>query len=831
MMLNWVKIGVSALLLMAVMVLGMNGFGTKVPALGRLLDPLDGTYRLARMADAQEVDLNGAKGLIDAVTIERDERGVPHVFAKQEMDAAWAVGFLMAKDRLFQMDFLPRVSEGRLSEILGETFLNRDQFLRSTGMRWGAEQNLAWLKQHHPAAIQQMEAFCAGVNHYLDQMPLEDLPLEFRLLDYKPEKYTPLRTLLVLQYMNFDLTWRSDDLAYAYLRKELGEDAFNRLFPQLSDQFSPISPEANGFISPIAPKQPAPIGTAGALVEVAKLYQDLAMVLPDFGHPETGSNNFAVSGSRSTTGKPILAGDPHLALTLPAIWYELHVKTPQLNSHGVAVPGTPLPIIGFNDHIAWTPTNTDIDQIDFYKLTLSPDGKKYRYLKEWRSIIEKETTINVKGGTTKKQVLRYTHWGPILFNQDYASEAIAVQWTAHKPSRTPIAVWEVNRAKNLETFEAAMQNFDTPMQNWLYADREGNISIRSTGYMPIRRVAYAGGLLDGATDDGEWVGRVPYAELPSGRNPERGWLMSANQQPASGNYKYFQRITWRDAFRSLRIDTLLSAKEKHSVADFKTYQSDVKSLQHHYLLPFLRQPYQGKAKELRDKLLAWDGVTRTNQSEPLILDVLLASLKKLTWDEFDVLDAKFKAASGNEETRKSKEEFLKRPELLPLLGLLEKEANSQWFDLKSTQTREDGPMIFRMALEATADSLEKKYQKSNGSIPAWGEVHQVVMPHILATIKPLGRGPFPFSGFDNTVSPARGRLVKNSASWRMVVDFSGDKPMGFGVFPGGPSGNPFSQFYDLQIGNYLNFSYYPLHRPQKTGELQNVKSRIRIWPA
>ncbi len=822
------KIVVASLLLAFLVVLGIHGWGT-MPAMGALLDPVDGVYRLARTANDIEVDVQGAKGLTGRVIIERDERGVPYIFASQDLDAAWAVGFLTAKDRLFQMDFLPRVASGRLSEVLGEAFLNRDRFLRSTGMYWGAEQNLSWLKTHYPESIRQMEAFCGGVNHYLDQLSSSDLPLEFRLLGYQPEPCTPLRTLLVLQYMNFDLSWRSDELGYAFLRQQLGEEAFNRFFPQLSTAYSPISPETSGNVPPVA----APLASfqARSLVGIEQLQKEVAALLPDFGHPDTGSNNFAVDGSRSTTGQPILAGDPHLSLTLPAIWYEIHVKTPRIHSHGVAVPGTPLPIIGFNDDIAWTPTNTDIDQIDFYKLTLSSDGKKYRYLNEWRPIMEKQTIILVKGGSTYTQTLRYTHWGPIVFNQDYPSDAIAVQWTAHKPSRTSIAVWEVNKARNLEEFEQAMQHFDTPMQNWLYADRMGNIGIRSTGHMPIRRVAYAGGLLDGSSDAGDWIGRVPYADLPSGRNPKRGWLMSANQQPAPNGYAYYQRITWRDAYRSLRIDSLLSGKAKHSVKDIQMYQSDVKSLQHQYLLPFLTQAYNGKAEQLRKKILAWDGVTRTNQAEPLILDLVISSLKKLTWDEFDVLEAKFKQGSTNPETKKSKEELLKRPELTPLFEMLRNDTSSGWFDRKSTPQREDGTTILRMAFEAAADSLIAGYNQSLDQIPLWGEEHQVMIPHILSTLTSLGRGPYPFPGFEHTVSPARGRLVKNSASWRMVVDFSGKVPVGYGVFPGGSSGNPFSHDYDRQIPEYLRFSYYILHRPSAPGALQKIRSRMTIHPS
>lgn len=806
--------------LVALLFLGLKGFGAKLAPLGALFDPLHGTYQLARMADgAGEAEIK-MPNLQARVTLKRDERNVPHIFAENDADAIKTFGYVTAQDRLFQWDFIPRVAQGRLSEILGADFIERDRMLRSTGMNWGAEHNLTWLKANKPEVMKTLTWFCEGVNAYLADLPDGELPLEFRLLNYRPEACTPLRTLLILQYMSFDLSWKSDNLQYEEIRQAFGKEAFDQLFPELSPKSSPISPEPQGYVNnstarPVQKASLATVQTPPNAQNILAAQLDLKAVLPTFMEDGIGSNNWTVNGGRSATGMPILAGDPHLSVTVPSIWYEVHLKTPTMNTHGVAVPGTPLPVIGHTDFAAWTFTNTDIDQTDFYAVKLDAKKKQYQYQNQWRALTEQVTEIKVKGASAVQDTLRFTHWGPLVYDRERPNTAIAVQWTVHKPNQTVVAIWGFNHAKSYDDFQTALKSWDSPMQNCLYADRLGNIAVRSAGYMPIRKGGYAGGLLDGNSDAGEWIGRVPYEELPSSHNPERGWLGSANQQPAGNGYKYYQRITWADAFRALRLDSLMAKKASHTVADLKSYHSDVKAVQLDFMRPILQTPQTGDAERIRQMLLQWDGITQVDRTEPLVLDVFLSALRKLTWDEFDQLDQKLHKRLKNPRKEDASRELVRRPEWTNWVALYEKDLQSSWFDRKDTPAVESGADLLKQALAAAADSLKNGYGRSLDRIPKWGDVHKIRFNHTLAALKPLGRGPFPFPGFNQTLSPAGGRLVSHTASWRMVVDFSNGEAKGYGVFPGGASGNPFSRFYDSQIATFLAFDYYPLSRAEK----------------
>jgi penicillin amidase len=804
--------------LFAIFLLYAGSFGlawkATIPALGDLLDPLDGVYRTARLADHQGNEQMSLKGLSQTVNIKRDHRGIPHIFAQNDADAVRAVGFVTAQDRLFQLDFLPRVAQGRLSEVLGKQTLDKDKFLRSTGMEWGARKNLASLKQTDPKQIQVLEWFAEGVNQYLDQVSEKDLPLEFRLLHYKPRRYQPLYTLLMLQYMNYDLSWKSDDIMYGRIRKAIGDSSFTALFPQFSTLYVPISPEMKGItpqgraVMGAANTTPSAMPKSQAADHLEAMQRSLAGTILEGYQDGKGSNNWAISGSHSNSNFPILAGDPHLKVTLPSIWYEMHVVTPTMNTYGVAVPGSPMPIIGFNSNMAWTFTNTDTDQIDYYQLTLDKAKKKYKYMDGWRDLTSVIDTIRVKGSADVIDTLRYAHWGTVIMDK---GDAVAVQWTAHKPNGIMNAIWGFNHAQTFDEFQQALRHFDAPMQNCMYADRFGNIAVRSSGYLPIRKVSYAGGLLDGSSDAGEWIGRVPFEELPSSYNPDQGYLSSTNQQPAPADYPYYQRITWNDSFRSLRIDSLLRSKPKQEVEDMKRYQRDVHAVQFDLLKPFLMSDslknISSKAQNVRQSLLKWDGNTETNAVQPLLLDVLIKSLKLQTWDEFQTA--------------------WRKPELSTLMLMLQNQPQEKWFDVLNTPKKENGYDVLASALDATADSLSQRYQNGNTT---WGAQHQIRFDHILEALKALGRGPFPFSGFANTLSPAKERVTKATASWRMIVDFDGGKPKGYGIFPGGASGNPFSRFYTANLSTYLNFDYYDLDRPQKPEEVYGSTSSLVLSP-
>lgn len=808
-----------ALLLAGVLLYGLGqGFGP-VPALGTLLDPADGLYRTARQATTPASGTLRLSSLDAPVTIVRDERSVPHIFAESDRDAIIALGYVTAQDRLFQMDFVPRVASGRLAEAFGAGSVDADRFLRETGMDWGARRNLEQIREEESEEGDVMRWYSDGVNAYLDRLDPEDLPLEFRLLDYTPDRYTPLQILRVLQYMTYDLTYGSDDAAYAKLQERLDDEAYDVLYPRNPWLYAPIIPpreEQNLQVTSQVADSPVS-QDARAVLEARAQKQDAWKNTPLEGYrPGKGSNNWAADSERSTTGAPILAGDMHLSLNLPAIWYEAHLVTPSMNSYGVTVPGAPILVEAFNDHVGWAFTNTGSDQIDHLAMEIDSARQRYRFEEDWRELEAVLDTIRVKDGEPVVDTLYYSHHGPVLFDDEAADDAgaVALRWVAHERSRTLRALWGMNRAQNLEEFEAALRDWDTPMQNILYAGTDGHIAIRSTGYLPVRRAGHGIGLLDGTTDRFDWVGRVPFDSLPHARDPAQGFLTSSNQKPTGDDYPYYLGHDWGDAYRSLRLDTLLRGSAEHSVDDFKRYQSDVHAVQRDLFVPLLDplEDLSARADTLRRMLQAWDGATSVDRPEPLVLDTFLKTLNHLTWDE-EVFDG------------------VPDPGEMQLLRFLREEPSSTWLDVQDTDRRESANELLALALEATADSLDTRYGW-DADHWRWGDHHEIVFRH-LTEVPAFGRGPFEYPGFEATVSPAGGRPTTSSASWRVVVDFSTSPPVGYGVYPGGQSGDPFDpDFYDAHLSTYLDFEHYRLLKPTTPDELpaDQVEGQIELLP-
>ena len=788
-----------------------------IPPLGVLIDPWGGLIRTARLAHHPDTFEDQIPGLEDQVEVIRDQRGVPHIFAQNYLDGVRALAYATAQDRLFQMDFIPRVASGRLSEVFGPASLETDRFLRNTGMAWGARKALDELKTSGGIEWEVVQAYVEGVNAYIDQLDKKDYPFEFRLLGYGPERYTSLHLMLILQYMTFDLTYRSDDPGYQAVRSQMEAASFSSLFPQFSTLFEPIIPEPGGQVSG---RNRRPIYTEAipreALSALSGSFEALSSPAGSVAEgfiAGKGSNNWAVNGALSATGAPILAGDMHLSLSLPAIWYEVHLVTPEMNTYGVVIPGAPVPVEAFNDYLGWAYTNTGTDQIDFLALSLSSDGRQYRVDDVYRDLSFVPDTIRVRGQLPVVDTLRYSHWGPVAGNGE---DAYAINWVAHYRNKTLLAQINMNRATDFVSFQEALKHWDSPMQNVLYADIYGNIAIRSTGFLPIRSAGHGMGMLDGSTEAYQWEGRVPFEELPYSFNPERGYLTSTNQQPADSTYPYYQGYDWGPGYRSLRIDALLSSKDQHTVEDLKRYQADVYVVQRDLFVPLLQRvdDLSEDAELLKAMLETWNGDANVDRNEPLVLDQFLENLEALTWDE-DVFDSG--VTPGEDQ----------------LYRLLVDEPFSTWLDRPGTEAVERASDILGLALEATVDSLHTHY----GTDPAdwrWGDHHKLIIRHLTRNeaLRPLWRGPYEFPGFQATLSPAGASMNTHSASWRVVVDFSTTPPTGYGVYPGGQSGNPFSDHYDNMIETYVQFEYNTLLKPASRELMpeNEMAKQLRLLP-
>lgn len=790
--------GLSLVALVGVLA-AVSGWIAGVPALGALLDPVHGAATLARTDDAgATVSL---KGLDAPVTVVTDARGVPHVFAGSDRDAVRALGYLVARDRLFQMDFVARVGAGRLAALLGPDAVDTDRFLRSTGMLSGARRNLARIEAEGGIERDMLAWYADGVNAYVATLGPADLPIEYRLTGTAPEPWSPIKSLLLLQYMAYDLSFSTDDPDYSEIRSRLGAVA-DSLFPRVQPYTVPIvggAGAASGSTNETEIKSGAAQALRGGQIALAgTIGEGFAR---DSGK---GSNNWAVTGARSASGAPLLAGDMHLTVSLPAIWYEVHLSTPTMNVYGVTIPGAPLPVEAMNDRLAWAFTNTGSDQIDHYRLALDASGRRYRVDGRWHDLTLTPDTIRVKGGADVLDTLVESRFGPVTRGDD--GSAVAIRWTAHQPSRTLKALWGMLHAANRAEFDAATRDWDTPMQNILVATVDGDVSIRSTGLLPIRASGDGAGLRDGTTTRDDWTGRVPFDQLPHATGEATGWLASTNQMPAGASYPHYLGHDWPETYRARRIADLLSTARGLTADDMRRFQGDVRAGQWADLAPLVDtlRGLTAPAAALRDRMRGWDGETDTASVHAAALWDLVAALRALAFDE--------PVFSGEGDPKPSDGQ---------LFGLLRDAPRLSVWDRVATPRRETAADLLRAALAAAADSAAAR--------PAnrpWGERHRIRFNHLTraAPLAALGRGPYPVAGFRQTLAPGGSLTTTHAASWRVVVDFAGGRVTGQGVYPGGQSGNPASPHYDDFVPAYRALRLFPLPRPRTPDGLAGARA-------
>lgn len=761
--------------------------------LGPLLDPVHGLYATARNAVPYASSDLFFDGMDAPVRVEMDERGVPHIFADSEKDATIALGYVVARDRLFEMEFIWRVATGRLSEMLGPPALDQDRYFRDIGMVEAVRENTKRLLADSSGVRTHTEWYVLGANVWVDDLEEGEWPFEYRLFGREPSRFTPEHTQALFSFMAYDLSFRSDDVAYSLARRGMDEASFQALYPEFSTHETYIVPDRAGMPAARGAEDgsgrtlghsghPGSSGHSGAETSPVAWFSESMKGMAEGFKPGKGSNNWAVNGERSATGMPILAGDMHLNLSLPAIWYEVHLVTPDLNTYGVTFPNAPAIIEGITETHAWAFTNTGADQLDTYALRLDESGQQYLHDGEWKPLVSAVDTIHIRGGDDVVHEVLWSHHGPV---RQSGEQALAIRWVGHEYGRTLEAVLKMNRAVDHASFEEATRSWDYPMQNILYAGRDSIISLRSTGYLPVRGNGTGAGVLDGSTSETDWVGRVPFDALPVVHNPSSGWVSSTNQRPAGLDYPWYLGTDWESIHRSQRIHELLTRSNVHGVEELKAYQADVYAKQADYLLPRLQALENlptGPADVVR-MLSDWDRRMTINSPEATLFAQVVDTLESLVWDEPIF-------------------ETVPDPSFVRIFDL--DADTSAWFDIQTTPIRENLDDVLRETLIRIGPT---------DHIPAWGEVHTLRMRHLTRStaLRPLWREGMPYPGWRETLSPARGTAATHSASWRVVVDLSTNPPSAWGIYPGGQSGNPFSRLYDAHVPSFTSFDYYPLN--------------------
>ncbi len=716
-------------------------------------------------------------GLRDQVIVKMDDNLVPHIFAQNNRDLYFAQGYITAQHRLWQMEFQTYAAAGRVSEIVGVKGLEYDRQQRRFGMVYGAENALKEM-ENDPASREAAEAYSDGVNAWIHSLSPRDFPVEYKLLNYAPEEWTPLKCALLLKFMTYDLAGRSDDFYATNVLKKYGSPAIDSLFngkPFITD---PIIPQGTPWnFVPV----PIPVAPQNYLSDVPPL---------PFDHqpnPLNGSNNWAVNGSKTATGFPILCGDPHLGLNLPSLWFQIQLVSPDCNVCGVSLPGTPAVIIGFNKHIAWSETNVDADVLDWYSVKFRDVScNEYFFDNEWRKTSKRIEVIKVRGIGEEKDTIIFTHQGPVVAMQnqkpffEFVPRGFAMRWLGHDRSTELKSFLLLNRANTYDEYVNALSYFNCPAQNFVYADVQNNIAIWCNGKFPLKWKDQGKFLMDGTNPAYDWHGWIPHEDDPHVENPPRGFVSSANQSLADSTYPFYLNWRFETFSRSHRINERLAEMTHITMDSMRLLQYDEKNLIAENVLPAMLAlldtvKLNDQQQKIKSGLQRWNYVAGAGSMDQTVFSRWWSFLKTAIWDD----------EFGGE--------GMMYPETDVTMRTVNGNINREWIDNKKTPAIETLQDVISQSYSGAIDSLNKQYGK-NESQWTWAKVKDTHINHLLRipvfskTYVNTGGGP----GIVNATGSDHG------PSWRMIVEL-GLQPKAFGIYPGGQSGNPGSPFYDNMI--------------------------------
>jgi len=794
------------------------------PPLLPLLDPVTGFWSERAYSKIPDGLVVKDSSLSNKVIVVFDKYGVPHIYASSLSDAFFALGYIHARERLWQMDIFRRSAEGLLSEILGEDALPIDIFIRSILIPYYANVTLHYLMENSTLRkyYDLLVSYSKGVNKFISGLTKSNMPLMFKLLGYEPKLWKPLDTVAFAVLMSWDLTGVFDDLYFYEVAQKLGFDNFTEIFPIFRpytenytivqnltsesielDWEKKLKESYNPNLLRVIEK------TLNGLFDVKKALSKFSIVssIIRVGLEEryAGSNNWAVSGEKTKSGKPILCSDPHLAIDLPVYWYLVHVVVPGVtNMYGVTFPGSPAVVIGFNDYIAWGLTNTQADVIDFYYYKIN--GDKYYYKGEWKDFGERVETIPVKDSKPYELKIRSTVHGPILTGEITGfNYTVAMKWTGHDVVTNLITLLKLYEAKGYTDFVDALKYWNVPAQNFAYADSSGNIAIWSAGNYPVRD--WGEGLFpyNGSNGEGEWKEFVPFWEIPHQLNPSSGFVASANQRPYPKGYKYFLGIEWDPYYRARRIYDVLRGSDNVTVEDMQKLQLDYFNVLASRLLPPLlsdldKADLNDLEKEALNILKSWDYEMDKNYVAPTIWYYWFTNYREMIWrDEWESRGITTEYNWGHNGLNKY------QPPLEYTEYITREVPNATWFDNVTTKDIiENRTTIAIMSFKKAIKEITSKFGE-NPDEWKWGKINMLYVEHI-SGLEELSRGPFPLSGGLGTVNSWGTGIFGGGAGLRMIVDFA-NKSNSKIIIAGGQSGHILSSHYDDLLLIYVKGGY------------------------
>lgn len=810
---RWLFISLSGILSVGLVIFLNTRIG-KMPALGEFLSPQHGFWQNAEPTGYNFSEVHNLKGLKGKVNVYFDDRLVPHVYADDPTDAVYVQGFLHARFRLWQMEFQTHAAAGRVSEVVGDVALNYDREQRRIGMTSSAEILLEELEKD-PLTKSLCDAYTAGVNTYINSLSASELPIEYKLLGYQPEKWTNIKIALFVKSMSKMLAGNTKDLEFSSVQHLFTDEQMQLLFPSIPDSLQPIIPPGTDFARPaIEPVIPETADTQYFKRSPLPLVNE-----EDEPDEDNGSNNWVVGGKMTKNGAPILCNDPHLELSLPAIWYEMQMSGPSINVYGSSFPGIPGIVIGFNDSIAWGVTNSQRDMRDFYEIKFRDESKQeYLYNGKWEKTKLRVEEIKIKDETVFYDTVAYTVFGPVVYDRSFKNplhenKAIAIRWKALDPSNEAKGFWLLNHANNYEEYVEAIKHIECPPQNFVFASKSGDIAIWQQGTFPARWNRQGLYIMPGYDSSYQWQGFIPQEENPHALNPEQGFLQSANQYPVDASYPYFIPGNY-DLYRGITIHNRLAGREGLTVDDMKNLQTDNYNSFAATIRPLLLRHLQtsslnNDASRYVQIVSEWNLRNDIQEKGPVVFNLWLDSLESLIWN--DELAA------------------LKKANIMPyertLAEALLRDTSFSYIDDISTKEKEN---LTTLVTEAFRGIIPKLDSLSNVGKLEWGAYKNTTVYHILKkSMMPFSREGLQIGGGQHIVNATQ---HSHGASWRMVVEM-GPETQAFVVYPGGQSGNPGSKYYDQFINTWAAGDYYRVWVYKKGDETHpRVRWKMEFLP-
>jgi penicillin G amidase len=726
--------------------------------------------------------------------------GTAHVTAQTDHDLFLALGYVHAKFRLFQMDLMRRQGAGRLSEVIGKAALDSDRFELQLGLLRTAQLEWTQLPTDDPSRA-ALEAYAQGVNDRIDEArQTHQLDAMFTLLGYEPKPWTPIDSLLIKGDMTQTLNFTDNPLVMAMLNKSLGADLASEWFPTLPP--TPQSPYDPGPYPKASAPQPIAAMPAPDVATAEALYHRLASLPAGLVATGGASNNWAVAGSKSVSGGALLAGDPHLHLTLPAIWFQNSIDSPGYHASGVSIPGTPVVLIGHNGHIAWSLTDAQNQQTFFYvEKEDSAHPGMYFWKGDWKKYTSVSYDIPVLGGQTQHLKVQWSVHGPVISER---GQSTAVWWSGNLPSQDLGVLLKVDRASSWQEFRDALSGWYAPTHNFVYADDQGNIGLISAGYYPQVGGGGQPWLPMPGTGEYDVTGTIPYDQIPQVYDPPSGIVWSANQRQVTKDYPYYIGTAsnfFDPGYRANEIHRVLSQKNKLTAADMQALQTDTRDFLASEIVPVLLRSLDKKQLNQQETsalslLRGWDFTMDVDSQAATIWNRFWSTYLNETFQPWwksrgakvDIQDDTVRDALGQDLEAWTLNDPGNRAFSAPGVG---------------SRTAVDAQLTaFRKAVASLGKELG-----SNPDKWTWGRVHQRVLEN-LAQISGLDYGPTPDRGDANTPLAAGGFPSTHGPSWRMVVDWGAHTFQA--IYPGGQSENPASSWYSDRAATWFAGGLKPM---------------------